>query len=355
MILNFHLWSIIGFLKSSDPHVYCNYILDEIKSARDVTTVNILAPEEIHIHHTDIVEYCQLQNIKLTLLFGATSNEHYKQINLHSPKDNRFVKVWPIFFFRHTIKNILIVFANNKLTKLKICNTNFTYPILCMIARSSDERRILMDWMEKYNLIKNNAISWHGYEDIDDYPWQHWTPKILKLTDIEDDWKFSNHSFNQFILPYEYYTSFLQIVPETSTLIPFITEKTVIPLLYKKVFISIGSQNFYKELTKFGFVLYDEIIDYSFDKEQDYHIRVDMILSQVARLVKDPSKFNNIYEMLRPKLEYNQKKALELAYKSINTSSAFNYLNLMTSSQTKKYFLLTNSEINLFTQVINKE
>ena len=105
----------------------------------------------------------------------------------------------------------------------------------------------------------------------------------------------------------------MHLVPETTPNIPFITEKTVLALLHGKLFITSGAQFFYKELKRLGFLTYDEIIDYSFDQVEDCAIRQEMIVDQIVNLTRDPSKFNDIYKLIEPKIKVNQTRALNFA------------------------------------------
>ena len=160
MILTFHYWSIVSMLgPASFESDGTKYILDQINKVSDVSQVNILNPEEVYMSTDEIVNLCQSRNIKLTFLFGASSLTYYIKNKLHSPKDNRYVKIWPAFFFNFTAFGILTSYReNNYIYKTDL--NEFKYSIISMNGRRSLHRCILMDQLAKHNLIENNAISW---------------------------------------------------------------------------------------------------------------------------------------------------------------------------------------------------
>ena len=117
-----------------------------------------------------------------------------------------------------------------------------------------------------------------------------------------------------FNLPLEYHSSFMQIVTETRTDIHYITEKTAIPLILKKPFLALSSKGYHNNLTKYGFQLYDEIFDYSFDECDDIDDRVNGIIKNVQNISShNLTDCKLIYEKVNDKLSHNRELAIKLA------------------------------------------
>ena len=64
------------------------------------------------------------------------------------------------------------------------------------------------------------------------------------------------------------------------------------------------STNQNKELLKYGFKLYDNVLDYSFDDEEDVFKRYDLIIEQLIKLKN--KDYNKLYDLMEPTLEYNK-------------------------------------------------
>ena len=291
-------------------------ILNEIRTLPGVKKIIILDIGEAipPLILDQIHDECSNRDIRIYYHLGGASINHYRSIGMHSPPNKRYVVLWPAVFFKHTLLQMNSSYLNQEIITH---NTEFNYPLLCMMGRRSMSRCYLMDCLAKHNLIEHNAISWHNNKEnfCNAYEWQFWkSPSILKLTD--STWKdktMIEHTFDQFIVPDEYHKSFLQIVPETLQQVPFITEKTVTPLLFKKFFITSGARYFHRCLSNLVFQLYDELVDYSFDDEPDYKVRINMIIELANKLISDPSNFSRYYELIKDKLEYNQHRAFKLA------------------------------------------
>ena len=70
---------------------------------------------------------------------------------------------------------------------------------------------------------------------------------------------------------------------------------------------------------EFGFELYDEIFDYSFDTENDVSKKCELIVENIKRL--EGKDLNKLYKSLYKKIEFNQKRLLDIlnnnSYQSI--------------------------------------
>jgi len=100
------------------------------------------------------------------------------------------------------------------------------------------------------------------------------------------------------------------LVSETSAEVTFITEKTLRPIFLEQPFICLGASNQNLGLLKYGFELYDEIFDYSFDSKPDIKDRIDGIIENLNK-IKDEDYYQ-IYKLLEPKIKRNKERMFSL-------------------------------------------
>ncbi len=109
------------------------------------------------------------------------------------------------------------------------------------------------------------------------------------------------------IVPFTIYNdSYYTLITETNAVneFNFFTEKTVKPILAKRLFIAVAGQGFLKTLKSFGFKTFDTVIDESYDLEPDHGTRWNMALEQLRYLTTvDPDV---VQDKIKDIVEYNQ-------------------------------------------------
>ena len=115
--------------------------------------------------------------------------------------------------------------------------------------------------------------------------------------------------------PPAYKNTLIDVISETSMVSTFRTEKCVWPIVYMKPFMIMGARHINYNLQKFGFELYDELIDYSFDTLESPRDRIIAIADELQRLSNLKLDLDEQYQILKPKLERNLKNYLELCFK----------------------------------------
>jgi len=202
---------------------------------------------------------------------------------------------------------------------LKTSSEPFKYPYISMNCKPHYHRCLMMDILAKYDLIERGAVSWlevpYGHDTPGvlpsisrGHPYKYWTPSIKRLTEVDPD------QFNIFCVPAEYKQSFVQLVVESCDRLHMVSEKSWMPIFYKKPFIALATQHHHALLQSYGFKMYDEYFDYSFDSEPDLNLRAEAIARNIQRYAnKPPIVLEKIYKRLLPKLEYNYNLALSLA------------------------------------------
>ena len=199
--------------------------------------------------------------------------------------------------------------------------TEFKYDYIYMTLHPKPHRCLMMDMLAKYDLHQHGALSWREFDktvprdqvpdnildsEFSKYPWQYWTPKRLFLDQVTD--KAEPCDFD--ILPKEYSESFMQLVGESIFTGPnLISEKTVVPLLFNKPFLSLSSKHFHRSIEDLGFKLYDEIFDYTFDELDNVEDRVEGIISNIKniQILKKQIGFKGMIDLIKDKLVHNKK------------------------------------------------
>jgi hypothetical protein len=202
------------------------------------------------------------------------------------------VECWPNYFLYHAM-------ATAPTSPIeKSYSTEIKYLFTCMNHRPHMHRCYFMDILSKHKLLKHNRYTWHKKSD---YQWSHWKQKICTL-----DGPFRGQ---QNVFPEAMYQSVFDLVTETMVKYPFITEKTYNAILFKKPFIVYGCAGLYGYLESIGYKFNRDVINFSFDKQQNSGDRAIMIAQELKRL----SKYNlqELHELLRETTEHNYNLALE--------------------------------------------
>lgn len=250
----------------------------------------------------NLIDYINEKNCELFVINGSFPGSPL----LHDVNDPRFRNVnvvdYPLnFMFIWHDK-----FVNYKQAEIK-------YPFVCLNGKPHWFRCLQIDKLAKYGLLEKAAFSWNSSDwgqnerNIDcsfDYKdWQYWTPKITLLDQMKD---IKNYGWSNQI-PDQYYESFCQLVTEATIYSYFITEKTIPALKYMKPFIISSRVGIHKVLKDFGFELYDEVFDYSFDSEPDEEKRFEMIAQNLLRIANTSNdELTKLTEKIYPKLLHNK-------------------------------------------------
>jgi len=108
-----------------------------------------------------------------------------------------------------------------------------------------------------------------------------------------------------------YRNSWYSLVAETlghrST---FLTEKTAKPILLKRLFVLFGSQGSLSKLHRVGFKTFHDVIDESYDLEEDPIKRWSMAFEQVIKL--SLLDHYSVYKKIQPILEHNYQRILDI-------------------------------------------
>jgi len=262
------------------------------------------------------VEYINKNNIEI-IVSTCTLDQKWLEnriIELGVREDLFKCQIWPTFYFVKTdmqMKAVRNIFYENS----SHTNIKFTHPFLCFIGRGKKHRCMLLDELQKESFLDKGLVTFHdenNYSKV--YKWKYYNGGKLHIDD-EYLQNRTSYSFNE-----KFFQGFLHLVAETDEIVPIISEKTATPLLCKRPFLILGAVNIHKKLQELGFLLYDEIFDYSFDDEEDIEKRIELYLKNVHAIIFSED-LEGLYEKIKEKIEFNYNLAKNFARSSKSVPS----------------------------------
>lgn len=160
-----------------------------------------------------------------------------------------------------------------------------------------------IDIMAKYNLIKNNVVSWHRHDYNQKYNFKYFDNEKIIIDNI-------NHPAALYSYPPDYHLGHIDLICESHPATPDISEKTFKAIAAKKIFLSVGYKGFYKQMQRLGFKLYTEIFDYDFDCYESFSARAENAVKQVSKI----KNLNNLYPMVQHKIDFNYNIFLKISH-----------------------------------------
>lgn len=250
-----------------------------------------------------IIKISKDHKVRLKIVHGSFENDYQKNLYENLGLDLDDVTFWGTYWLNFTEWCMSNRYRNYE---SKVYQDVFQYPFLNMNCRAHVHRCALIDELAKRNLIDKGKVSWHDHlEENQDFVFKYFDRKNkLKLGDEFET------KLDSLLIPDCYHDTFMVLVTEATTKAPFLTEKTAMPLFFKKPFLTIAGANYNQQLFDLGFLPYDEIFDYSFDKELDLFKRISMAVDNVENIIS--ADHTMLYNKIRHKLEHNFQLALQI-------------------------------------------
>lgn len=321
-----NFWEINSKYKGPDSIEYINHI----------DSIEFTDPEKIIIFSQTEWEFYNIPHLKKIIdkakkiqkkIIVVVAIPNINIVNLLSQLKLKFIseedfkiftfEFWGTNFFREMLRDTVSDYKVklkqiSSLDDILMNYDNLTYKhhFVYLNKNPHVHRCKLVDIIAKHDLIKYSAMSWHHEPDPNHYKFKYYDGKIRII-----DERFSYQGYDQCWMPNDYYSSFFQLVSESTDRCIFITEKTSVPLFIGKPFIIAGGYGIHDYLISLGFKLYDELFDYSFDNEPNSDIRYEMIAEQIKKITNVP--LNNLISLnkqVQQKATYNRKIFLKLVY-----------------------------------------
>lgn len=293
-IRNISLWGPDDFHKN----------LENLISQPEVSEINIYAYQEFEISPIwdQFSYYKKLEDFSskhtLNIYFGCWDSE-LRTSNVVVPK-NANVYFDPKFWISETYKFI-------QKWNCEVTVNNLEKLFLSLNTQPHLHRCKFIDYIAKHNLLGQGDISWHFIPKDANYPykWNYWSPKIMRL---DEEYKDNLDSYKT--IPKQFNTTFMSLISESTLKAHFITEKTWMPIFFRKPFLIWGPLGIHDKFQSLGFKLYDTIFDYSFDNESNDNLRLDMLMEEVKK-IKDKD-LNDLRKSILDIIEFNHNHAISL-------------------------------------------
>lgn len=282
----------------------------------DIKSVN---PDVILCHCMSEFDYATIygnffENIQEYLI------QNNKKVKLLVPNFPNNVEVFPNIITESTygfyINNLS--FANTLKEQFDGSKVVADRLFTCYNNNAKYERALMIEELAKRHLLQHGIVTLQHPEQTNfdvDFKWTYHDGS--KLVDEPDFILNSCKAYEASNIPNNFMRGFIDIVTESHTGVNefFMTEKTTKSIGCLKPFLAVCSPNYHKFLVdEFGFELYDEIFDYSFDSVYDPNMRVKLIVDNIDCLVQqgyDNSKFTEIHNLLLPKMLRNRERFIE--------------------------------------------
>jgi hypothetical protein len=168
------------------------------------------------------------------------------------------------------------------------------------IHRESLANKVIMTFFRYWNVDLRQSDHIFETDGLEFLPESSYTHSVHQV-------KYHGYKMNlSQIVPCSIYNNcYYSLITETNAVneFNFFTEKTVKPVLAKRLFVVIAGQGFLKTLKSYGFKTFDTVIDESYDLEPDHATRWTMALEQVKYLTTlDPTK---VQEKIKEIVEHN--------------------------------------------------
>lgn len=250
--------------------------------------------------YSKLNEICIENNVVFYFAFSTKDKTYHaklKELHYSSFK----LLYWPTYLLHHTLDTFPNIDINeynvvNKFDKLYL---NFNY-------KTHYHRCLMVDKLCENNLFEYGKISWNlmtntDHNSIVDYKFKCWEEKIMKADN------YINCEITDDLLETK---TFMSLTSESTDNCVFVSEKTFRSLLISQIFYAIGSKTQNIVLEDYGFLLYDELFDYRYDKMDKIEDRVDGVIYNLKK-IKDLDYYE-LYETVKHKIEHNKKRALEI-------------------------------------------
>lgn len=328
--------NIIWYYLAGRDGIHKHQIMQDLQDKKPNRIVLFGETEwEIQGIDKELVDLCKTQKTKINIVHGCFKSEYHIDLYDKLGIDINDVTFWGTYWFNFTESHI----SNNIKNYQNLVDvTEYKYPFLNMNCRSHIHRCILVDELAKRNLINKGKVSWHDHlQENQNFIFRYFNRNQKLL--LDDSFE---HTLNSFTVPNCYFDTFMLVITESTLNVPFITEKTVMPLLLKKPFLAVANENYYEALQHLGFKLYDEVFNYNFIKEKDLYKKIELVVDNLDYVIS--KNLSDLYNTIKEKVNYNQQLAIEITKNSeivpniVKEKLRYNTIGLSTKSSVDERF-----------------
>lgn len=332
--------------------------VEHLLKGKQIRVIEFISPEEWAPVGgiTDVLyEYVENNPCELRMLLNAY--DKWQNPMLRPPRHNVTYEDNPtlilnyvmVNYFNDTVNNYNFANGNNLQDYNPSAKSRlFKYNLVSMTNRVYSWRADMIDYFEEYGIINpKNCIIWQNNGQLE-HPYRHFKPRPITREPFIN----SNGAFNSFNLPADYSSSWFAAVAESTMDIITLTEKAVTPALFMKPFIILGCKGYHRFLESIGFKLFDELIDYTFDLEDNDARRIEMFARQVQKVSDlnpdDVTYYNNLFH---DKLIHNKRNLFKLYHGKENAPKYTTGWKLLGQKPEYTYHKELNAQINWYQHV----
>jgi len=299
----------------------------------------------VNSHEVNNYEFNVLQQIIKYISYLGLKEDNFYYINNNSKlEDYRNILNTKI----HTYNSmVLFEFIASILNKTKpFFKPNKEFLFSCYNRIFKKHRIETLSFLEKYNILENtdwSNLNKQWLRDVGLIQKKSISNKIgLKYSKYEIDKidlvQVGQPDFGNILTPECYINCYINIITETLFYSPeiHISEKSYRSFYFMQLPIFIATHNHVKYLRKqFGFDMFDDLIDHSYDLEKDDEKRMKLVLEEIKRLNDNKDLVIEFYKNNKDRFEknlalfqtaYNKKETLNF-FKNINTLNKINDTN----------------------------
>lgn len=153
-------------------------------------------------------------------------------------------------------------------------------------------------------------------------------PLVLDVRNFQSEGCFDTHTLHSSIPFYQH--SFMSVITESNAVGPgcYVSEAMFRPFVFMQPFLVIGQPRTLEILRAWGFDVFDDIFDNSYDIEPDQFKRIEMVLAEITRLRnKTPDELYELTQSLKDRLIYNKNRYYSDEFKNITREYFTNITN----------------------------
>lgn len=308
-------------------------IKEHIRNNKNLKILFLLSHECDTFLVTEIVNtFCEKELIPKNQIYVINDNSIMDEIKHHNiPNFKTFYPIPKSCSKTVTVKHPDFYFEKNKKHLFTLYNKELkTHRIAILAFMKKMDYLKFCDWSfltaykfrNSYNMNVLHEI--FSPEEIESYKSEFEYLKSFdrKFTDYETQSTIDRASDQCGIPFYEIYSenpfkySYFNIVTESQFLnenVIHITEKSIVPLYFSQIPIFLATKGHVSKLKeKYGFDLFEDIIDHSYDQEPDPQIRFQMVCNQIIKIVNDRDKFVNLYNLSDRRFRNNKSIVAEI-------------------------------------------
>lgn len=292
------------------PYPYTPEIEDEINDIYSTADHVLVIGSELHAATIEFIKKFDLT--KITYFICG-----YLHWRMHNARVEKFLDWFTtsVYFYKHVKPSILY--------NLRAFDPK-PFAFDALLGRKKPHRDLAYNYIQENGLLDRGITTYINDfkatlapEDNEKWIWQAdgiqdlgLQARNIDFTVDRLDYYGHNMSLSQ-IIPYDIYNqTAYSLVCETNfdNQFVFLTEKTVKPMIARRLFVTLGNQYHLAALRRLGFKTFDNIIDESYDTIEDHTRRHTAAMEQLKYLCEQDQAI--VLERAREAIEHKDRKSV---------------------------------------------